>query len=186
MEGRPIPVVHEMQRRSFYAAQGPRKAGMAVTAEGTILRLIGGYLSRVKYNMAALDTQGGTLGGRYEGPALLPLRRGRFTRRPFLAVSSDGKWAYISGLADFRPDVKDKTKRNVSFAAVYRVTLPERTPCEPFFGEPEKAGDDKGHLGGAPHGVAATDRYVYTGDSINRRMLRLRIAYAAEETCVLP
>ena len=35
-------------------------------------------------------------------------------------------------------------------------------------------------------GVSATDRYVYTGDSINRRMLRLRIAYAAEKTCALP
>ena len=35
-------------------------------------------------------------------------------------------------------------------------------------------------------GVAATDRYVYTGDSINRRMLRLRTAHAAWETCALP
>jgi hypothetical protein len=32
-------------------------------------------------------------------------------------------------------------------------------------------------------GVAATDRYVYTGDSINRRMLRLKQVYAAEESC---
>ena len=32
-------------------------------------------------------------------------------------------------------------------------------------------------------GVAATDKYVYTGDSINRRMLRLKLTYAVEETC---
>jgi hypothetical protein len=32
-------------------------------------------------------------------------------------------------------------------------------------------------------GVGATDKYVYTGDSINRRMLRSKIVYAAEETC---
>ena len=30
-------------------------------------------------------------------------------------------------------------------------------------------------------GVAATDKYIYTGDSINRRMLRSKIVYAAEE-----
>jgi hypothetical protein len=30
-------------------------------------------------------------------------------------------------------------------------------------------------------GVGATDKYVYTGDSINRRMLRSKIVYAAEE-----
>ena len=32
-------------------------------------------------------------------------------------------------------------------------------------------------------GVGVTDRYVYTGDSLNRRMLRCRVTYAAEETC---
>jgi hypothetical protein len=32
-------------------------------------------------------------------------------------------------------------------------------------------------------GVGATDKYVYTGDEINRRMLRSKIVYAAEETC---
>jgi DNA-binding beta-propeller fold protein YncE len=35
-------------------------------------------------------------------------------------------------------------------------------------------------------GVAATDKYVYTGDSINRRMLRSKIVYAAEESCPVP
>ena len=32
-------------------------------------------------------------------------------------------------------------------------------------------------------GIGATDRYIYTGDSLNRRLLRLKITYAAEETC---
>ena len=31
-------------------------------------------------------------------------------------------------------------------------------------------------------GVGATDKYVYAGDSLNRRMLRSKIVYAAEET----
>ena len=32
-------------------------------------------------------------------------------------------------------------------------------------------------------GVAVADRYVYIGDSIDRRMPRLRITHAAEKTC---
>ncbi|MGQ9662267.1 MAG: hypothetical protein ACUVWX_08030, partial [Kiritimatiellia bacterium] len=34
-------------------------------------------------------------------------------------------------------------------------------------------------------GVGATDKYVYMGDSLNRRLLRARVVYAAEETCEL-
>jgi len=32
-------------------------------------------------------------------------------------------------------------------------------------------------------GVGATDKYVYMGDSMNRRLLRAKITYVAEETC---
>jgi hypothetical protein len=32
-------------------------------------------------------------------------------------------------------------------------------------------------------GIGVTDRYLYAGDSLNRRLLRLKITYAAEETC---
>ena len=32
-------------------------------------------------------------------------------------------------------------------------------------------------------GVGATDKYAYMGDSLNRRLLRARLTYAAEEVC---
>jgi hypothetical protein len=32
-------------------------------------------------------------------------------------------------------------------------------------------------------GVGATDKYAYMGDSLNRRLLRAKLIYAAEETC---
>ena len=32
-------------------------------------------------------------------------------------------------------------------------------------------------------GVGATDKYAYMGDSMNRRLLRAKLVYAAEETC---
>jgi hypothetical protein len=34
-----------------------------------------------------------------------------------------------------------------------------------------------------PVGVGVTDKYIYAGDSLNRRLLRLKMTYAAEETC---
>jgi hypothetical protein len=35
-------------------------------------------------------------------------------------------------------------------------------------------------------GVGATARYVYMADSLNRRLLRARLVYAAEQTCPIP
>jgi len=32
-------------------------------------------------------------------------------------------------------------------------------------------------------GVGATDKYAYMGDSLNRRLLRAKLLYAAEEAC---
>jgi DNA-binding beta-propeller fold protein YncE len=32
-------------------------------------------------------------------------------------------------------------------------------------------------------GVGVTDKYIYTGDALNRRMMRLKMTYAAEESC---
>ncbi len=37
-----------------------------------------------------------------------------------------------------------------------------------------------------PTGVAATDRHIYVADSLSRRLVRGRVAYAAEETCAIP
>ncbi|MBM4036236.1 MAG: hypothetical protein FJ291_31255 [Planctomycetes bacterium] len=34
-------------------------------------------------------------------------------------------------------------------------------------------------------GVGATDKFAYMGDGLNRRLLRARLVYAAEETCEL-
>jgi len=35
-------------------------------------------------------------------------------------------------------------------------------------------------------GVGATDKYAYVGDSLNRRLLRAKLVYVAEETVLLP
>jgi hypothetical protein len=148
VDGRPAPLVHAISARSFYAASTPRKAGLAVTPDGKVLTLAG-------FNIGALDLRGGCPWGSYLGPKLLALVRGRFTGRPFIAASADGKAAYVSGLMDYLPDKKPP---EVSFAAVYRVTLPGRGPAEPFFGDPKQAGNDETHLGGASQARPATAR----------------------------
>ena len=33
--------------------------------------------------------------------------------------------------------------------------------------------------------VGVTDKHIYTGDSLNRRMLKLKMTYAAEEVCAI-
>ncbi|MEK7995440.1 MAG: hypothetical protein AAB403_16690, partial [Planctomycetota bacterium] len=35
-------------------------------------------------------------------------------------------------------------------------------------------------------GVGVTDRYAYLGDSLNKRLLRAKLVYAAEETAAVP
>jgi hypothetical protein len=37
-----------------------------------------------------------------------------------------------------------------------------------------------------PTYVAASDRYAYVADTVNRRVVRVKLAYAAEEACAVP
>jgi hypothetical protein len=51
------------------------------------------------------------------------------------------------------------------------------------YGNPDQVTREKRTLFAWLVGVGATDKYVYTGDAVNRQMLRAKITYAAEETC---
>ncbi|MCG3179526.1 MAG: hypothetical protein BIFFINMI_01862 [Phycisphaerae bacterium] len=166
LDGRPAPLVHNISNRSFYASSVPRKAGMAVTPDGVILTMVPGC------NLGALDARGGAPWGRYVGPSLQPkVARARLTRRPFVAASSDGKWAFVSGLVDEKMDAKNMPRPNVA-NAVYRVPLPARSPAEPFFGDPAAAGADEIHLGGPPHGLACDGKgHLLIADTANGRVV---------------
>ncbi|MHC4914190.1 MAG: hypothetical protein ACYTGB_01755 [Planctomycetota bacterium] len=146
IDGKTSPLWKAVARRSFYAGDTLRKAGMAVTGNGVILKLIGGYRNRGSWSIAAIATDGSCPWGKDAGPQLLNVKRGGFGRA-FVCTASDGKYAYLSGL-------RDNTKKK-SLAAVYRIKLPERTPCQPFFGKPEAAGRGKDSLCATPRGVAA-------------------------------
>jgi hypothetical protein len=161
--GRTSPLWKSIARRSFYAGDVARKAGMAVTKDGVILKLIGGYRGRGPMSIAAIGVRGDCPWGKDAGPVLLKLRRPQFGRA-FVCVSSDGKYAYVSGM-------RDVTSKK-DFAAVYRVKLPERTPCQPFFGKPDAAGKGSGQLGAKPRGVATDGKgHLFICDFSNDRVV---------------
>ncbi|MCX7591958.1 MAG: hypothetical protein N2255_10070 [Kiritimatiellae bacterium] len=166
MNGRPVPLVHDMQAHSFYAGQVPRKAGMAVTKDGVLITMLG------PCNLGALDGRGAAAWGRYLGPSLLPSSpRARMTSRPFVAVSSDSRWAYVSGLVEGSLDEKGNLKTR-ALTAVYRLPLPERSPAERFFGDPARTGSDNELLGGPPHGLAVDGKgHLLIADRVNERIV---------------
>ncbi|MHC4916875.1 MAG: hypothetical protein ACYTGB_15440, partial [Planctomycetota bacterium] len=118
-------------------------------------------------SIGILDADGGCsveklavqIGAKGERPVMAP-----FTG---IAVSSDGKHAFVGGL---RPHVYKKDEH----AAVYRVPLPARNPCTPFFGDPAKAGKGESLLGGAPRGLATDGKgRLYVADFKNSRVVVL-------------
>jgi len=177
LDGRPTPLIHSVAQRRFHAGHTPRKAGMAATASGVLLRPVGGDMAGAPPSISAIGISGAAPWGSEGGPRLLPQhKRLKFTR-PFIAVSPDGKCAYLAGMGDRRLDRKPGW---VSFSSVYRVKLPERSPAEPFFGEPEEPGNDESHLCDAPRGLAVdgkgrlliadhkNDRVVVVGEQDGR------------------
>jgi len=151
LEGRPAPLLHSVSQRRFHSGLTLRKAGMALTGDGVLLRPIGGYMTGVAPSISAIATSGAAPWGKEAGPQLLTACKRLHFTRPFVTVSSDSKWAYLSGVADRRVD---KDPGLVCFSCVYRVKLPERGAAEPFFGKPEEPGNGTARLSTSPRGLA--------------------------------
>ncbi|MHC4916313.1 MAG: hypothetical protein ACYTGB_12560 [Planctomycetota bacterium] len=142
LEGNQVPLVKVVQKLSFYDSPGgPRKTTMAVTKAGHIYRFMSGEKGPC---IAVLNARGGCPQKKFLAPPLLTGRVG-YSLRPFMTLSTDEKYLFVTGLVQ---------KKKAS-AVVYRVKLPDRTPAEPFFGDPAKAGKGQALLGGVPHGVSS-------------------------------
>ncbi len=168
LDGRPAPLLHSLSQRRFHSGLTSRKAGMALTPDGVLLRPVGGYMTGAPPSLSAIATSGAAGWGKEAGPHLLPEFKRVGFPRPFIAASSDGKWAYLAGANDLRPDKKPGL---VSLSCVYRVKLPDRAPAEPFFGKPEEPGNDATRLSTHPRGLATDGKgRLFIADQGNDRV----------------
>ena len=163
--GRTVPMYLDLPQRRNTAFWS--NDGAAVTPDGKFLNL------HPDARIGLVDLTGAQAPPDFLGPKLLPnVTAASFhtlDHRQYLAVSGDGKYAYFSGIAPKRSFSSEKTP---PYAAVYRVKLPERSPAEPFFGDPAKTGNDKTHLGGIAHGMAADGKgNLLICDPANRRVV---------------
>jgi hypothetical protein len=152
--GRTVPVVTQLNYRrntDFQAVDG-----MAVTPSGQLLALHFNPQADAVVRIGLVDTTGEKSPPPFLGAPLLPGSPNNIgfngNQRQFVAASGDGKYAYMSGLAERQKVSTDNPRQ---WSAVYRAKLPERSPAEPFFGDPDKTGNDETHLGGATRGMAA-------------------------------
>ena len=87
-----------------------------------------------------------------------------FTTAASLAVSSDNKSLYLSGVAG--------APNRPGLSAIFRVGVPERTGQSVFFGEPGKPGSDQAHLVANPGGIASDGRgSLLVADTANNRVV---------------
>lgn len=144
-----------------------RKTPMAVTADGKALL----WLS--SYTLAKIGTDGSSIGkpslGNFTNETHPASKDGKFrgsaTNYQSMAISSDGKSAYIAG---FKPDRYKKVEN----ACVIQISLSTRKGEELFFGDWNKTGNDNKLLGGAPHGLATDGKgHLYITDTVNDRVL---------------
>jgi DNA-binding beta-propeller fold protein YncE len=168
LDGRPAPLLQSHAYGMYPGFKPPWPSQLAVTPDGkTIYLPFNGYRFPPPPSIGVLDSEGGCpvdklavqIGAKGKRPVMNPYTA--------LAISSDGKYAFVGGL---RPHVYKKTEH----CALYRVPLPARSPCTPFFGDPAKAGKGQKLLGGAPRGVATDGKgKVYVVDNKNNRVVIL-------------
>ena len=162
--GRVTPLITSLSGRRLFGERVDRKTGMAVAPGGAILFLTGARI-------AAVTGDGKPAWERYTGPPLLPeARRPQLGSHACLAVSSDGDFAYVTGLRD-----GDGRRGKPAFAAVYRVPLPERGPAKVFFGEALNPGAGEARLGVEPRGLAIDGNgHLLIADHANDRVVVVR------------
>jgi hypothetical protein len=161
--GRTVPAYLDLpsRRNTAFGSDG----GAAVTPDGKFLTLY------PDARLGMVDASGDPKPPAFLGAKVLPkfpgatlMKKDGFKVLFYLAASGDGKYAYFSGLA---------AGRGAEFwSAVYRVKLPERSPAEPFFGDPDKTGSDETHLGGFAHGMAPDGKgNLLICDPANKRVV---------------
>jgi hypothetical protein len=156
LDGKLSPLVHKIASRNFYPGFGGG-GGLGMTPDGVIVMASGGYWGAYGIFVNAVKNDGSIPWGNFQGPELTKKRNPSLARAS-VCISSDGKWAYVSGY--------EKTP------AVHRVSLPKRDRIELFFGDLKTADKDSSHLGGRPKGLALDGRgNLLVADPKNNRVI---------------
>jgi NHL repeat len=168
-DGSEVPIVHHVLTRCVHPGAffgDGDQSNLAVTPDGKRLIAVGGsYVS--KGNIKNSDVRGGrrllifNTDGTVADNALGPIVVSETTRgKAYLAISPDGKYAYISGFGS----------RRSSLHAVYRVEIDGKESAKPFIGKPKASGAGKNGLN-SPRGVAVDKSgNIYVADSGNKRI----------------
>ena len=160
VEGKEVPIVLDLRDRrltGFDVAGNWNNIGeagpdLAVTPDGHAVTL------QENGSVALIHLDPAKQREPLAGPRLLPDEPAstfHTDKRSFIAVSGDGRHAYFTGIAPRRAYSGAPAKIH---PAVYRVKLPERTPVEVFFGDPEQAGNDAAHLAVEVGGLSTDGR----------------------------
>ncbi len=158
LDGRLSPLVHRIAARNFYPGfTAGRKTGLGITSDGVIVSMSGGYWGAYGIFVNAVKSDASIPWGDFQGPELTKKRNPALSRAS-ACVSSDGKWAYVSGYENT--------------PAVHRINLPGRDKIEVFFGDLKTAGKDNSHLGGMPKGLVLDGKgNLLISDPKNNRVL---------------
>ncbi|MHC4915843.1 MAG: hypothetical protein ACYTGB_10160 [Planctomycetota bacterium] len=181
---RPAPLVHSHRLGLTPMPSPPRKSVMAVTPDGkALLWLTGGTRFHRTVRISAVGTDSSAIWPHPSSPGFMQsttssggkARAESYSIRPMLAISSDGKHAYVSGL-------RAKYNGKTVIPAVYRAPLPSRGPAELFFGHESKTGKDSAHLGGNAPGLAVDGKgHLLISDPANDRVM---VISEADGKCV--
>lgn len=186
--GELVPHIYNWETLSFYPDNvGTRGRDMpeltcpAVDSKGRVYWLVKGPA------LVAVDADGGIPFEKFLGPRLLPevkdLRlsgdnSSYWSERPCLAVSSDDKYIYFTGLSQGAGDYKQAKP----LPCVFRVEAATRGPTEVFLGKLDTAGKVMSLLT-APRGLAVAKGLVYVADPPANRVVAFKEAsgeYAGE------
>ncbi|MHC4916547.1 MAG: NHL repeat-containing protein [Planctomycetota bacterium] len=159
-QGMLTPVIHQVLEQNFYPGAMAFPQGMAVTAKGDLV------FGRGSGQISVLDVDGGVACGTYSGASIggAP-KKATSWHRAALAVGSDGKTVYVSGLKKTRWDKK-------GLPVVYKTSLPERKTTAVFFGDPAKPGNGEGQLGDVASALTCDGKgHLVVCDPANGRVL---------------
>ena len=168
--GQVNPVIHQLMNFSVYPYDDVPHQQMCATPEGHLAIVVADWnwqdrRKGARPRLAVIDRDGGCPYASYAGEVLSDQY---VARAPRLALGSDGRTVYLTGLR--RTTGKPPL---AAVPAVFKTTLPKRGTAKVFFGDPGKTGKGQSNLA-APRGIAVDGKgHLLVADAGNDRVVVL-------------